>query len=195
MLGLVRKAVTLRMPLRLHVRLWRWIARSAVREFPWAFGRLRGDRYLRASSLLGALGSTIGLVAVTLLFADRDHARALLPCRRCGPRRRCATLLPSSRPSAGKDGPISAQQRALPAADALAARRSARAGGEFARVEGHRPPARRVSAAGRHVAATSRRDPGARRRVDRRQPHRAGDPAAQPSRRQRLGRASTSTTG
>src|SRR3954451_5107336 len=54
------------MPWRLHVRLWRWMARSAVREFPWAFGLF--DLILIAVLVaLGALDSTLGIVVVIAL--------------------------------------------------------------------------------------------------------------------------------
>jgi acetyl esterase/lipase len=64
--ALLRKAVTLRMPWRLHVRLWRWMARSAVREFPWALGALAAAA-IALLIIVGALGSTVGIIVVAAL--------------------------------------------------------------------------------------------------------------------------------
>ena len=66
MFKLLRKAVTLRMPWRLHVRLWRWMARSAVREFPWALGVLIAIA-IGVLAVTGAIQSLAGLVAAALL--------------------------------------------------------------------------------------------------------------------------------
>ncbi len=66
MLQLLRKAVTLRMPWRLHVRLWRWMARSAVREFPWALGALVAI-VIAVLVVAGALDSTAGAIVVGAL--------------------------------------------------------------------------------------------------------------------------------
>jgi acetyl esterase/lipase len=65
-LDLFRKAFALRMPWRLHVRLWRWIARSAAREFPWAWGVVNAIA-IAVLVLVGALGSIVGIVIVALL--------------------------------------------------------------------------------------------------------------------------------
>jgi acetyl esterase/lipase len=64
--ALLRKAVTLRMPWRLHVRLWRWMARSGLREFPWALGAL-STAAIAVLLILGALGSTFGIIVVAAL--------------------------------------------------------------------------------------------------------------------------------
>ncbi len=66
MLELLRKAVTLRMPWRLNVRLWRWMARSAVREFPWALGVLVAIA-IAVLFLAGAVDSTVGAIVVGAL--------------------------------------------------------------------------------------------------------------------------------
>lgn len=64
--ALIRKAIHLRMPWRLNLRLYRWIARSAAREFPWAWGVVNAI-VIAILVLLGALGSTLGIVIVALL--------------------------------------------------------------------------------------------------------------------------------
>jgi acetyl esterase/lipase len=66
--ALIRKAIELRMPWRLNLRLYRWIARSAAREFPWAWGVVNAI-VIAILVLLGALGSTLGIVVVALLVA------------------------------------------------------------------------------------------------------------------------------
>jgi acetyl esterase/lipase len=54
------------MPWRLNVRLYRWMARSAAREFPWAWGVVNAI-VIAILVLLGALDSTLGIVIVALL--------------------------------------------------------------------------------------------------------------------------------
>jgi acetyl esterase/lipase len=64
--ALIRKAIELRMPWRLNLRLYRWMARSAAREFPWAWGFINAV-VIAIAILLGALGSTLGVAIVALL--------------------------------------------------------------------------------------------------------------------------------
>ena len=66
MFALFRKALELRVPLSLRIRLARWMAGSAVREFPWALGAFCLIA-IAALVALDALGSALGVVAVTLL--------------------------------------------------------------------------------------------------------------------------------
>ncbi len=66
MFALLRKALELRVPISLRIRLVRWIAGSAVREFPWALGALCVIA-IAALIALGALESALGVAAVTLL--------------------------------------------------------------------------------------------------------------------------------
>ena len=66
MFALLRKALELRVPISLRIRLVRWIAGSAVREFPWALGALCVIA-IAALIALGALDSALGVAAVTLL--------------------------------------------------------------------------------------------------------------------------------
>ncbi len=66
MIDLVRKAFALRPPLRLRLRLLRWMAASAAREFAWAW--VVGDLILIAVlAALGALDSVLGIVVVAAL--------------------------------------------------------------------------------------------------------------------------------
>jgi len=65
-IGLLRKAFALRPPVRLRVRLLRWIAGAAVREFAW--GMLVATILIAAGLVaLGAADSTLGVVCLTLL--------------------------------------------------------------------------------------------------------------------------------
>jgi acetyl esterase/lipase len=64
--ALIRKAIELRMPWRLNLRLYRWIMRSAAREFPWSWAVVNAI-VIAVLVLLGALGSTLGIVIVALL--------------------------------------------------------------------------------------------------------------------------------
>ncbi len=66
MFALLRKALELRVPISLRIRLVRWIAGSAVREFPWALGAFCVIAIV-ALIALGALDSTLGVAAVALL--------------------------------------------------------------------------------------------------------------------------------
>ena len=56
----------MRPPLALRIRLGRWMARSTVREFPWALALAAGAA-LALAVWLGALGGWFGVVAVVLL--------------------------------------------------------------------------------------------------------------------------------
>lgn len=64
------------MPLRMQVRLWRWMAASAAREFPWALG-VGVAIAIAVLIVLGALGSTLGIVVV-VAFALVELALARL---------------------------------------------------------------------------------------------------------------------
>ena len=56
----------MRPPLALRIRLGRWMARSTVREFPWALALAAGVA-LALAVWLGGLGGWLGVVAVVLL--------------------------------------------------------------------------------------------------------------------------------
>lgn len=66
MFALFRKALELKVPISLRIRLVRWMAGAALREFPWALGAFC---VIAIASLIamGAGESTLGVVAVTLL--------------------------------------------------------------------------------------------------------------------------------
>jgi acetyl esterase/lipase len=66
LLKLVRKTRRMRPPLTLRIRLARWMARSAVREFPWAMA-LALLLAIGVAIWLGALGGWLGVLAVALL--------------------------------------------------------------------------------------------------------------------------------
>ena len=176
------------MPWRLHVRLWRWMARSAVREFPWALGALGRDRdrcprgrpapWTRPparSWLAHSVGVELGL------------ARFAVQALRTAETMREALADLEAEPGDDRSRfPFS--HMIFPLLMLWPPRSSPPA---RCRVRPLRPPspaARRLHAEGRALGAAPRRDPGPRRRLDRRQPRRAGHPAAQPPRRQRLGR-------
>ena len=66
MFALLRKAYRLRVPNSLRLRLLRWMAGSAIREFPWALGAA-GVVVIAALVALGALSGWFGLLAVGAL--------------------------------------------------------------------------------------------------------------------------------
>lgn len=66
MLKLLAKAWAMRPPLALRIRLLRWMARSAMREFPWAIALALGLA-IAVAIWLGALGGWAGALVVALL--------------------------------------------------------------------------------------------------------------------------------
>ncbi len=90
MFALIRKAFQLRVPISLRIRLMRWIAGSAVREFPWALGALCLIA-IAALIVLGALDSWLGIVVMTLLcVATLTLARLARQSLRAGEQLRAA---------------------------------------------------------------------------------------------------------
>lgn len=66
MIALIRKAIALRVPPRLQLRLWRWIGASIAREFPWALALL-DLAAIATLAVLGALDSALGIALAAAL--------------------------------------------------------------------------------------------------------------------------------
>ena len=188
MLDLIRKAIELRLPGALRLRLLRWIGGSIVREFPFGLG-VAGLVGLAALARRRAFRGPLGIaLAVPLAFAEVALGRLGVQSLRsaAGVREQLAELQPPE-----DEARSGFPRRELVLPPLMLWPRGVRhaRGVEYAR-DGEWPllldvylpdePPSRASAPGDR--------PGPRRRLDRRQSLRAGHPAAQPPRPPRLGR-------
>ena len=189
-IALLRKAFALRPPVRLRVRLLRWIAGAAVREFAW--GMLAATILVadRGTGRARAADSTLGVVCLTLL-AVAALALARLAWQSLTSARAVREVLAELEPPADERAlRLPAQPPAGAAADARGRAGSATRAGSSTRALAERrcgSTSTCRAGAGRPAGAAAGDHPGPRRWLDGRH--------AAPSRASRCSTTSPSTAG